>query len=451
MARKRTPGKDHDHPGKYRAHPLPPDVRFSSPQDPDVVRALPDSYPAGGPSGRGAGSGPGEPDIAPSMDHYLYRDQVLVHAEDDEMVADFLRANSCRRSEVQANRELDVVIWDHLVGDLAGGLSMHDLVEQARTPRQLGALGPYCVPNVGPNTVLTFEWHGEFGPAKPASPAASVLKRVGSHRRGFGKGVNVHVIDTGFSPADRKWFGGRAGGDPEDPADLDPGAPLPWWAGHGTFIAGTVLRYAPAATVYVHRLPSAGGTFADTDLAAKIDEITRAGEVHVLSLSVAGTTHANTGLISTDRAIHRLLSRNPLVAVIAAAGNDGANVPTYPGASKGVFAVGATNSDGQPTAFTNRGATWVDCCVDGDEVLGPFVDHPSYPAPYFVNWSGTSFAAPAFAGTVAAALSPGTGLNPYARFAGAQGPREAASRLVHDPAAPRVAELGTFIQLRSLL
>lgn len=444
----------------YRAHQLPPGVRSTLPEDPDVIVATGGGQGGTAPTGTGergsSGDGGGGGRLAPANAHYLYRaDEILVAAPDEALIARRLASNRLYPdpdpNQGALPAELGVMLYrlQRQAGRRYADDYIPKLVDRLRRPLRMGP-HQYRVPRVGPNTILTFEWHGEFGPATPPLPDSSTLRKASDNTTGAGRGVQVHVIDTGFSPGDPTWFGSQASQSDPDPLDVDAGGRLQWYSGHGTHIAGTILRYAPAAKVVVHRLQNAGGTFADSDLALMIKKVGLSPGVDILSLSLAAATHGNAGLIAIDAAIQTLRAQRPKMAIVASAGNDGVDVPTFPAASKGVFAVGATDAAQYRAGFSNYG-NWVDCCTVGVDVLGPFVKHPDFPAPFFARWSGTSFSAPAFAGMVARVLSPGSSpkLPPFLQ--GAQSARDAASRLVNDPSSPPVPELGTFVALASLL
>lgn len=91
------------------------------------------------------------------------------------------------------------------------------------------------------------------------------------------------------------------------------------------------------------------------------------------------------------RALHDALTRLK-VDVVASAGNDGVDQPTFPAAK--FIGVGSINQSGERSCFSNFGP-WVDHWVVGEEVAGllPKSEVEAWDGGA-VTWSGTSFAAP---------------------------------------------------------
>jgi thermitase len=80
--------------------------------------------------------------------------------------------------------------------------------------------------------------------------------------------------------------------------------------------------------------------------------------------------------------------------VVAAAGNQGANVMVYPAGYSGVEGVGSTNNQDVRSLFSNYGPV-VDISAPGEGVITP------YPLNNWAAGWGTSFSAPMVAGTAA--------------------------------------------------
>lgn len=213
--------------------------------------------------------------------------------------------------------------------------------------------------------------------------------------------VSVGMLDTGFEPhpwfADRPWF--RAVREELD-ADDDSGQDRQ--AGHGTFVAGLVLRHAPGAVLCARRALSSLGFTDDLRIAEGLREMAGRTEVVVV------TSGCHTPDDSCPPVLLSALTPEPVI--VAAAGNHGSSRPFWPAALPGVLAVAATHSDGTYANFSNYG-DWVDTAAPGVDVTSSYVhlvpgsaDDRSYGC---ARWSGTSFAAPQVAGSVATALHEG--------------------------------------------
>lgn len=110
---------------------------------------------------------------------------------------------------------------------------------------------------------------------------------------------------------------------------------------------------------------------------------------HVINMSL-GIKHVGGGLPHAD-VIRYALSKN--VAVVAASGNDGTAERYYPGALRGVFAVGAVDSLGKVAGLTSYGAN-IYVVAPGMNVYSSFA-HNGY-----AFASGTSQASPFVAGAI---------------------------------------------------
>ena len=251
-----------------------------------------------------------------------------------------------------------------------------------------------------------------------------------------GTGVRVAVIDTGWhqpaalEPTTASYLGTNVRA--ATPDDNEPHNPnhLDLYEGHGTFIAGVIRCRAPKAEVR-HYMIGAGGAVSETDMVKAIyDALDDEGGPQIINLSAGCHTRRDHGPKSFQRLWRDRLRGHPEIVVVAAAGNDASNLPFYPAARHWAVGVGSIDraSPGAVSSFSNYGAS-ADVYVLGRNHVnafprGTYVCHEppnKDDVREFDNglarWSGTSFAAPLFAGLVAARLSraPGSTATQVAR------------------------------------
>jgi hypothetical protein len=227
-----------------------------------------------------------------------------------------------------------------------------------------------------------------------------------------GAGVKIGVVDTPVHhhvalPAQQVTADQWRTGAPDVPR-----------GGHGTFVTSVIRAAAPAAHIEVKGvLNGPGSTATGWDVAVAIAEL--AQRVDVLNLSFACFTEDGEAPLVIRRAIERVPAG---VTVVAAAGNQGDVVglvrgrtsrsPSYPAAQPRVLAVGSSGDPLDPdgavlSAFTPK-LPWVDRTARGVDVLGAFpAELEDGVFTGWVTWSGTSFAAAAVTGKLAAKLAAG--------------------------------------------
>jgi len=224
-----------------------------------------------------------------------------------------------------------------------------------------------------------------------------------------GRRVVAAVLDTGI--VSHPWFEGTDWFAQVTPGQLDPvpaGADyeLETETGHGTFVAGILLRQAPTAFLMIERVLDDDGICDELQLlyglARLRSRITATGEIlDIINLSLGGYTFDDEPSPLVSDALARFGKHT---VIVVAAGNHGSNRPFWPAALKSCVAVGALEAGGERRAeFSNHG-WWVDACAVGSKVEGPFLTDVTPERRQFAGfaeWSGTSFAAPKVAGAIA--------------------------------------------------
>ncbi|WP_245931605.1 S8/S53 family peptidase [Actinokineospora auranticolor] len=225
-------------------------------------------------------------------------------------------------------------------------------------------------------------------------------------REVWSRPATVLMLDTGLDP--HPWFVGRPwfGQWGLEVLDADGDGVTDRQAGHGTFVAGVLLRHAPGVTLRQHPVLSSHGltddrTVASTLRRARFLAAARGERIDVLLLTA--------GCHTVDDRCPTILSRELAhwPTAVAAAGNFGTTRPFWPAALPGVVAVGALCPDGTVAPFSN-GGSWVDRYAPGVDVVSSHVrvegDRRVHGA---ARWSGTSFAAPRVAAELARSAAEG--------------------------------------------
>lgn len=244
---------------------------------------------------------------------------------------------------------------------------------------------------------------------RPTTP----LPRPG--RPDLGKGVTIGVIDTGISAsaaADHPdWLAGWYTPQADDvDAAYDHGDFFALQGGHGTFVAGVARQAAPGSRFDPEVALAPNGLGDEEALATAIAGLSK--DVQIVNMSLGCFTLDNVASEPIRRAIN-LLPRE--VVVVASAGNQGTERPSWPAALSNVVGVAALalNGDGTvvPACYSNHGH-WVELCAVGNRsstYLKGEWQLPGEPAPEafdrYAYWAGTSFATPHVAGTIAALMT----------------------------------------------
>jgi len=207
-----------------------------------------------------------------------------------------------------------------------------------------------------------------------------------------GDGVIVAVLDTGVDLAhpafENRLLPGLDLIDDDNVAD-EVGGGLGW--GHGTHTSGIIAHIAPDSQLLPVRVldPNARG---NTFILAYGIEWAVAQGADVINLSLGTPNDSQT----LRKAVVDAQVQG--VVLIAAAGNDAADVVQYPAAYPGVITVTAVDGEGVKADFANYGAGWVDMAAPGvgitSTIIGP-------EGSGYAVWSGTSMAAPFITGAAA--------------------------------------------------
>lgn len=227
--------------------------------------------------------------------------------------------------------------------------------------------------------------------------AQQMLNVKAAHRLATGRGVVVAVVDSGVDFRNPQLKGQAAGA-----VDLTRTGPADCTA-HGTGVAGVIAAKQMAEVPFVGVAP--GARILSVKVAA--DErnnsdlllaqgITRAVRQKARVINVSAQTAADSKPLR--QAVEYALKND--VVVVAAAGNvdpknTGTAVPAYPAQYPGVLSVGAVDSTGKVTAFSDA-ATRVSVVAPGVGVTSTWPG-----SGWSFEYEGTSFAAPFVAGAAA--------------------------------------------------
>ncbi|MGA7614176.1 MAG: S8 family serine peptidase [Thermoanaerobaculia bacterium] len=168
-----------------------------------------------------------------------------------------------------------------------------------------------------------------------------------------GAGIKVGIIDTGIDKTHPDLAAAFKGGYDFVDNDSDPNDEN----GHGTHVAGTiaaqnnaigVVGVAPGAEIYSLRILGADGSGSISAEIKAIDWAISHG-MNVINLSLGSPDSS----VLEEQAFQRAYDAG--VLAIAAAGNDGAQTLSYPGAYPTVVSVGAVDEKQALASFSNQG------------------------------------------------------------------------------------------------
>jgi membrane-anchored mycosin MYCP len=273
-----------------------------------------------------------------------------------------------------------------------------------------------------------------------------------------GTGVRVAVLDSAMSP--HPWLAGAWTG---PASDVLLARPIPnAEAGHGTFVAGLILRQAPNCVVDARQVLDAKAGEATSWKVAKAIVAMARTKPDIINLSLVCYTEDGEPPMVLATAIDRV---HPDTVIVAAAGNHGnltleelkltqkqvdafrnelkesdpdasnltddevkellrkreSRKPGWPAAFDRVVAVGSAGAADDISASTPHDVEWIDVLAPGDEVTSTFMKEAKVVpkkgdqtkrvvitfSNRFARWSGTSFAAAKVSGRIAARTVPG--------------------------------------------
>jgi thermitase len=211
------------------------------------------------------------------------------------------------------------------------------------------------------------------------------LQRIQNLAVGLGStdGVLVAVLDTGIDEQHEDLAGKVVGSvnftDSQTASDR---------LGHGTHVAGIIAATANNGIGIVGAAPNArllnvkiaddkGMVWASTVAKGIIWAVDNGAKIINMSLAIPAATPA------LEEAVNYAWSKG--VVIIAAAGNTGSSVPTYPASCPNVIAVAATDINGSLWERSNHG-DWVSAYAPGAEI------YSALPGNSYGYKSGTSMA-----------------------------------------------------------
>ncbi|MFP4497305.1 MAG: S8 family serine peptidase [Vulcanimicrobiota bacterium] len=194
------------------------------------------------------------------------------------------------------------------------------------------------------------------------------------HKQGItGKGQVVAVIDSGYNHPEKKLVAWKdvVDGSPEP---VDPN-------GHGTHVAGDVIKTAPEANIIGIRVMGGNGTGKTSDIVKGIQWAIDNKEKHnidTINMSLGGPPDGWPHYFSPiNTAVEKAVEKG--ITVVAAAGNSGPNAHTIgaPADSPHALSVGSALNPEKVSDFSSRGPT-------DDKLVKPDI---MAPGEYITSWA----------------------------------------------------------------
>jgi len=248
---------------------------------------------------------------------------------------------------------------------------------------------------------------GGSGQVVPWGISAIQAKDAHAHAPSRGAGVVVCVVDTGIQYSHPDLVGQVIGGENFVPNSRGVVDPLKYDDdhGHGTHVAGTlaaldndigVIGVAPDAELLAVKVLDRSGSGSTSRIAEGIRSCMAKG-AHIISMSIGVYSETSSEIMRSaiqDAAAMGIVS-------VAAAGNLGSYIISFPARYPEVLAVSAIDSSYNFASFSNYGAE-IDYTAPGVNV------YSTTKGGRYVYMEGTSMAAPHVAGSVALQISSGS-------------------------------------------
>jgi subtilisin family serine protease len=345
---------------------------------------------------------------------YMYANgQLLVREEYLEHVRDFL-------GEPRGRDHVEAVIPGIVLLKLTKAPPVDDPEE---FDRLIARIDQHLGEGVAtPNHVLTVA--GEIGPCPATEPQgvyADIEPFPSARADNAGAGVRIYIADTGLLPEaktspyleSRPWLAGVRG--ENDPLAPPAGGPfIQPYAVHGTFVAGVVRCVAPGADICVSNIFQIAGSALENDFVRKLERALHRG-YDIFHISVTAPTRNDRPMRAFKVWLEHMHQYKGVVCV-AAAGNSGSHLPSWPAAFGDVVSVGALAADWRSRALFSNYGGWVDVYAPGRNIVNAYVTgtYKCKTPPYtgderkfygMAKWSGTSFSTPIVTGLIAARMT----------------------------------------------
>ncbi len=182
--------------------------------------------------------------------------------------------------------------------------------------------------------------------------------------------------------------------------DNDPSEEPGSLSSHGTFVCGIIRRIAPDCMILPIRAFDTSG-FSNSFMLANAIKYAINQSADVINMSF-GTYTSNPVI---QEAVYEAVQSG--ISMVAAVGNAGTNIPSYPAAYPGVIAVSALDTLEYRADFSNYG-DHLDVCAPGVNVYSSLAGNFEWGW-----WSGTSFAAPYASAVCALIMAQDNELTPF--------------------------------------